>query len=40
MRFAYKWIGGFDTADWSVASDRVREPAVMAPSGATADAMS
>jgi len=40
MRFAYKWIGGFDVADWSVASDRVREPAEMLPAGVTADAMS
>jgi hypothetical protein len=40
MRFAYKWIGGFDSADWSVASDRVRETAEMVPTGATADAMS
>jgi hypothetical protein len=40
MRFAYKWIGGFDGADWSVTSDRVREAAEMVPTGATADAMS
>jgi hypothetical protein len=40
MRFAYKWIGGFNAADWSVTSDRVREAAEMVPTGATADAMS
>lgn len=40
VRFAYKWIGGFNRADWSVASDRVREPAgEILPEG-TADAMS
>jgi len=27
MRAAYKWIGGWNWADWSVTSDRVREAA-------------
>lgn len=39
VRFAYKWIGGFDRADWSIASDRVREPAGEMLPGGTADAM-
>jgi hypothetical protein len=40
MRFAYKWIGGFNAADWSVTSERVREAAEMVPTAATADALS
>lgn len=40
MRFAYKWIGGFDRADWSLGSDRVREPAGELLGSDTVDAMS
>lgn len=33
MRAGYKSIGGFDRADWSVTSDRVREVEDMVPAG-------
>lgn len=41
-RFAYKWIGGVNRADWSVTSDRVREPEgeLLPAGGDTAGAMS
>jgi hypothetical protein len=40
MRASYKWIGGWNPADWSVAGDGAGAAAELEPSGATADALS